>query len=89
MQDKGFKAGSSECVFARIEILAILFCIFVFLCIWPLLSSFGQGSPELLYFYFFGLLICHTCVMIFLARYVGGRSSLEERDLNGEGTCDD
>lgn len=74
----------SRAFLARIEIQATLFCIFLFLYIWPLLTSFGQGYPEILYVYFYGVLIFQTFVMILLARCVGKPSSGKDEDLQSE-----
>ena len=89
MQEQSFKSRKSEPVLARIEILAILFCIFLFLCIWPLLTSFGQGSPQTLYVYFFGVLIIHALVMMLLTKYISKTSLSEEKGTNSEGPKDD
>lgn len=56
--------------FACLEVHILLFCVFMLLYVWPLLSTFGQGRPGVLFVYYYAVLAIHT-----LALYRVGRSS--------------
>lgn len=55
-------------VLKRVEIQIVLWCMFLFLYSWPLLTTMGQGKPYILYIYYYAVLGIHVTVMFMLKR---------------------
>ncbi len=51
------------------EVHALLFCVFILLYVWPLLSTFGQGRPGVLFVYYHSVLAVHTLALYWVSRY--------------------
>ncbi len=65
----------SRSPFERFEIQAVLWCVFLFLYIWPLLTTVGQGHPYILYIYFYVVLGIHVVVLFLLKRGLSNSAS--------------
>lgn len=65
--------GSVRGLFRSLEFQAVAFCTFMFLYVWPLLSTFGEGDPEVLYRYFSIVFALHICSLLALGLSLKGR----------------
>jgi hypothetical protein len=71
--------GRARGFFSSLEFQAVAFCTFMFLYVWPLLSAFGEGDPEVLYRYFSIVFALHLCSLLALGW------SLKSRPEKGDG----
>ena len=67
-----------------VEFQAVVFCVFLFLYIWPLQTTFGEGRPIALYVYFYVVLCLHVCCLLLVSLSV---KNLRDKDEgNGPGS---
>jgi len=69
--------GGARGFFSSLEFQSVASCTFLFLYIWPLLSSFGEGDPEVLYQYFYIVFALHLSSLLALSLSLGTRAEKE------------